>query len=73
MVPPAAPPLAVLQAAMNAAADLSPRFVCAFDVLRKESKTMCCITSRSFQIAGRVLFPARDLGRPDNERSEASV
>ena len=35
MVPPAAPPLAVLQAAINAAADLSLHFVCAFDVVLK--------------------------------------
>lgn len=34
MVPLAAP-LAVLQAAINAAADLSPRSVCAFDVVSK--------------------------------------
>ena len=35
MVPPAAPPLAVLQAAMNAAADLSPRLACDFGVASK--------------------------------------
>lgn len=38
MVPPAAAPLAVLQAAMNAAADLSPRFTRAFDVASKRVK-----------------------------------
>ena len=37
MVPLAAP-LAVLQAAINAAADLSPRFVCAFDIASKRVK-----------------------------------
>lgn len=37
MVPQAAP-LAVLQAAINAAADLSLRFVCAFDVVLKRVK-----------------------------------
>jgi len=36
VVPPTAPPRAVLQAAMNAAADLSPRFACAFDVASKK-------------------------------------
>lgn len=38
MVPPTAPPLAVLQAAINAAADLSPRFACAFDVASERVK-----------------------------------
>ncbi len=37
-VVPQAAPLAVLQAAINAAADLSPRFVCAFDVVSKRVK-----------------------------------
>lgn len=37
-VVPLAAPLAVLQAAINAAADLSPRFVCAFDGASKRVK-----------------------------------
>lgn len=38
MVPPAAPPLAALQAAINAAAGLDPVFTCAVEVASKRVK-----------------------------------
>ena len=38
MVPPTAPPLAALQAAINAAAGLGPVFACAIDVASKRVK-----------------------------------